>query len=175
MQKQTRSAALIATAALGLALAGCQSVPLNQGQQYGGQQYGGQQYGTTPNYQAAPAANTLEYGYVSRIETLQNTHRGSTGAGIVLGAVVGGLLGNQVGGGDGRRAATIAGAVGGAMAGNAIEGRMNQGQQGGQVYGYRIHIQVDNGATRLYDVTTPGDLRVGDRVQVRNGEIARVR
>ncbi len=50
---------------------------------------------------------------------------------------------------------------------------MDQGQRD-QVYGYRLSIQVDNGAVRLYDVTTPGDLRVGDRVQVRNGEISRM-
>lgn len=162
MNQKIRSMALIGLTATGLVLAGCQSsVPLQQNYP---------QQGST-NY---PANNTLEYGYVSQIETLQNTHRGSSGAGILLGAVVGGLLGNQVGGGSGRTAATIAGAVGGAVAGNTIEGRMDNGQQQGQVYGYRITIQVDNGAYRLYDVSSPGDLRRGDRVQVRNGQISRI-
>ncbi|RMX07688.1 glycine zipper 2TM domain-containing protein [Corticibacter populi] len=155
-----RTACMTTAIAASLALVGCQT--------------------TQPYYQqqgsaaVAPApANTLEYGYVTQIDTLQNTHRGSTGAGILLGAVVGGLLGNQVGGGTGRTAATIAGTVGGAVAGNTIEGRMDSAQQG--PYGYRVTIQVDNGAYRLYDVTSPGDLRVGDRVQVRDGQIARTR
>lgn len=163
MKHTSRSLAWMASAAASLVMAGCQSVPLNQSQYPQQGQVG---------YPAAPAPNALEYGYVSQITTLQDTHRGSTGAGIALGAVIGGLLGNQVGGGTGRTAATIAGAVGGAVAGNTIEGRMDGGQN--QVYGYRITIQVDNGANRLYDVTSPGDLRVGDRVQVRNGQISRI-
>ncbi|THU02053.1 glycine zipper 2TM domain-containing protein [Lampropedia puyangensis] len=154
----------IAAIAAAMGLAGCQSTtPL----------YPNQSGSVNAPVSRAPD-NVLEYGYVTNIETLQNTHRGSSGAGILLGAVVGGLLGNQVGGGSGRTAATIAGAVGGAVAGNTVEGRMDNGSQQGQVYGYRITIRVDSGQNRVYDVSSTGDLRTNDRVQVRNGQIARI-
>ncbi|PAT38366.1 hypothetical protein CK623_05570 [Vandammella animalimorsus] len=164
----SRIAYLASTTALALTLAACQSTPLYPADPYRG---GGGHVGTVPS--RAPA-NMLEYGYVTDIQALQNTHRGSTGAGILLGAVVGGLAANHVGGGSGRTAATIAGAVGGAVAGNAIEGRMNNGGAQGQVYGYRITIRVDNGQYRVYDVSDPGGLRINDRVQVQNGQIARI-
>jgi hypothetical protein len=38
---------------------------------------------------------------------------------------------------------------------------------------YRVSIQTDQGATRVYDLPAPGDLRVGDRVRVENGVIHR--
>ena len=55
------------------------------------------------------------------------------------------------------------------MAGNAIEVRMNQGY----TQAYRISIQLDQGGMRAYDVSSPGDLRVGDRVRLVNGQISR--
>ncbi len=116
----------------------------------------------------APAGT--EYGRVANIEMLQGQQRGSsTGAGAILGAVVGGVLGHQVGKGSGRAAATAVGVVGGAVAGNAIEERNNAG------YGpvYRISIQLDRGGYRAYDVSSVGDLRVGDRVRTINGQISR--
>ena len=88
----------------------------------------------------------------------------------MLGAVVGGVLGNQVGKGSGRAAATAVGVVGGAVAGNAIEGRDNQDY----VQGYRLSIQLDQGGYRVYDVSSPGDLRIGDRVRLNNGQISRM-
>ena len=113
-----------------------------------------------------------EYGRVSNIEVLQSQNRGQTsGAGALLGAVVGGLLGNQIGGGSGRAAATAAGAVGGALLGNTAEG--HTAPQTGYGQGYRITIQLDQGGLRAYDVSTPGDLRVGDRVRTYNGQISR--
>ncbi len=114
-----------------------------------------------------------EYGRVSNIEVLQGQNRGQTsGAGAILGAVVGGVLGNQVGGGSGRVAATAVGAVGGALLGNTVEERNNP--QGGYAQGYRITIQLDQGGLRAYDVSSPGDLRVGDRVRTYNGQISRL-
>ena len=85
------------------------------------------------------------------------------------GEVVGGVLGHQIGGGSGRSLATAAGVVGGAVAGNAIEERNNGGGAGG----YRIVIGLDQGGQRDYDVSSPGDLRVGDRVRIVNGQISR--
>lgn len=163
----------IAAVVAALGLAGCQSTPL-YGNQPGYNNQAG--YGNTNGSVSRAPENVLEYGYVTNIETLQAAHsaQGGSGAGILLGAVVGGLLGNQVGGGTGRTAATIAGSVGGAVAGNAIEGRMDNGGHQGQVNGYRITIRVDSGQNRVFDVSNTGDLRVNDRVQVRNGQIARV-
>ena len=39
---------------------------------------------------------------------------------------------------------------------------------------YRVSIQTDNGAYRAFDVPSPGDLRVGDRVRIDNGQISRI-
>ena len=128
----------------------------------------------TGGYQApVNAPYGTEYGRVANIEALQPQGRGQTsGVGAVLGAVVGGVLGNQVGGGSGRVAATAVGAVGGAVVGNAVEGRNQQG--GYEQQGYRITIQLDQGGMRAYDVSSPGDVRIGDRVRLYNGQISRM-
>ena len=113
-----------------------------------------------------------EYGRVVHIESLQSQQQNQTsGAGAVIGAVVGGVLGNQVGKGGGRVAATALGAVGGAVVGNMVEGSNQSGQQYQQ--GYRITIQLDQGGRRAYDVSAYGDVRVGDRVRLLNGQISR--
>ena len=132
----------------------------NQGyQNQGYQNQGNAPYGT-------------EYGRVVHIETLQSQGQGQTsGAGAVLGAVVGGVLGNQIGQGGGRVAATALGAVGGAVLGNVVEERNQSGQY---QQGYRITIQLDQGGQRAYDVNTPGDVRMGDRVRMYNGQISRM-
>lgn len=131
---------------------------------YSGAPAGG--YQTAPAYPNNPAA---EYGRVSNIEVLQGRSQ-TSGAGAVIGAVVGGVLGNQVGKGSGRAAATGVGILGGAVAGNAIEGRNNSQE----VQGYRLSVQLDQGGYRVYDVPTPGDLRIGDRVRLYNGQITRM-
>lgn len=111
-----------------------------------------------------------EYGRVLTIYEQGRQGNGNTsGAGAVIGAVVGGLLGNQVGGGSGRAVATAAGAVGGAVAGNAIE---SNNKRAARTDEYRIVIALDQGGRRDYDVSNPGDLRVGDRVRLYNGQIS---
>ncbi len=150
-----RGVSLISSIVLASTLAACAAPPRQHHQYY-------------PSYpqQAYPT----EYGRVSRIDVMQVPQGGNTsGGGAVLGGVVGGILGNQIGGGSGRTAATVLGAVGGAVAGNTIEGRMNQGY----TQAYRISIQLDQGGMRAYDVSSPGDLRVGDRVRMVNGQISR--
>lgn len=132
---------------------------------YSGAPAGG--YQTAPAYPNNPAGT--EYGRVSNIEVLQGRSQ-TSGAGAVIGAVVGGVLGNQVGKGSGRAAATGVGILGGAVAGNAIEGRNNSQE----VQGYRLSVQLDQGGYRVYDVPTPGDLRIGDRVRLYNGQITRM-
>lgn len=153
-----RGAGIFASAVLVAGLTACAAPQPHYGETYQQGAY------------AAPAYGT-EYGRVSNIYPLQGGRSGQTsGAGAVLGAVVGGVLGHQIGGGSGRTAATGVGVIGGALAGNAIEARNNSNNGPG---GYRIVIALDQGGQRDYDVSSPGDLRVGDRVTVTNGQIAR--
>ncbi|AOG24907.1 glycine zipper 2TM domain-containing protein [Acidovorax sp. RAC01] len=165
----TRSLAVVGTVALSITLGACGYNQSPPGPQYG---YGGgyQTPAPAPAYPNNPVGT--EYGRVSNIEVLQGRAQGGTsGAGAVIGAVVGGVLGNQVGKGSGRAAATAVGVLGGAVAGNAVEGR-NNSQNVEQ--GYRVSIQLDQGGYRAYDVSSPGDLRVGDRVRLYNGQISRL-
>jgi outer membrane lipoprotein SlyB len=121
---------------------------------------------------SAPAPN-VEYGRVANIEVVQSQTGAAapSGGGALIGALVGGVIGNQFGHGGGRAAATALGAVGGGFAGNAIEA--NNGAP--RVYqSYRLSVQTDNGGYRAFDVSSPGDLRVGDRVQIYNGQISRI-
>lgn len=166
MRSSIRPFALVGTLVIAASLAACGNQRVAPAPQYSGG------YQTAPNYQSQPM-NT-EYGRVSNIEMLQgNGRQGQTsGAGALLGAVVGGVLGSQVGGGSGRTAAAVLGVVGGAVAGNAIEGNNNRNEVQGE--GYRISIQLDQGGMRFYDVSTPGDLRTGDRVRLYNGQISRL-
>jgi outer membrane lipoprotein SlyB len=116
-------------------------------------------------------SNYIEYGRVSNVEVLQNQEQGKgSGVGAVLGGVAGAVIGHQIGGGSGRDAATVLGAVGGAVAGNAIE--KNRGTNVRE--SYRVSVQLDNGAFRAYDVQSYGDLRIGDRVKVENGQVFRI-
>lgn len=132
-----------------------------------------QQQGSYPQQGGYPqqAPYGMEYGTVGNIEELRSQSRSTSGVGAILGAVVGGVLGNQVGGGFGRMAATAAGVAGGAAAGNALEQSSGSGRS--TVSGYRIHINLQNGGQRIFDVPNPGDLRPGDRVQINQGQISR--
>ena len=108
-------------------------------------QYSG---GYSRGYHTAPAYPQLqvgtECGRVSNIEVLQGHSQGQTTG---TGAVLGAVV-----------------------AGNAIEGRNNQEY----VQGYRLSVQLDQGGYRVYDVSSPGDLRIGDRVRLNNGQISRM-
>ena len=54
--------------------------------------------------------------------------------------------------------------------GNSIEANNNRPR----VYeSYRVSVQTDNGGFRAFDVPSPGDLRIGDRVRIDNGQISR--
>lgn len=133
--------------------------------------YAGGGYQTqAPVYSSSNPVPT-EFGRVANIEVMQSQGQGRTsGAGAIIGAVVGGVIGNSIGGGSGRAAATAVGVLGGAVAGNAVEGRNNSGY----TQAYRVSIQLDHGGYRAYDVPSPGDLRVGDRVRLFDGQISRI-
>lgn len=130
-----------------------------------------------PTVAQAPVA-AVEYGRVTNVSLVSGTPvaaaptQGRSLAGTAIGAIVGGLLGNQIGGGSGRTAATVLGAVGGGIAGNRIA---QNTAPGGTVATtnpvYRVEVQTDQGYMRTYDVSTTGDLHVGDRVRIENGVI----
>jgi outer membrane lipoprotein SlyB len=163
MTKLTRIATLTGSLVLIGSLAACGSPPRSE------EYYAGGGYAPAPVYQTHPAVT--EFGRVANIETTQTQGSGRTsGAGAVIGAVVGGVLGNAVGGGTGRAAATAVGVLGGAVAGNAVERRNNSGDY----VGYRVSVQLDQGGYRAYDVPSPGDLRIGDRVRLYEGQIQRI-
>lgn len=88
--------------------------------------------------------------------------------GTIGGAVVGGLLGNQVGSGGGRKAASVAGAVGGAVAGRQLERNMRKSQR------YEVVVRYANsGATQAIQYENDPGFRVGERVRVNGGVLAR--
>jgi len=134
-------------------------------------------YQPQPAYQAAPypaAAPYAAYGRVVNIEVVQTQGpSGQTnGTGAVIGGLAGGVLGNQIGHGSGRALATVAGVLGGAVLGNTIESRNYSAPAVSQTY--RLSVQTDDGGYRAFDVPSPGDLRVGDRVRIDgNGQISR--
>ena len=164
-------------------LAACGNLPVGpQGQMspYPGQsqpypaQYPNQYPNQYPAQGQYPAqnqqGNNVEYGRVTNMEVFQTQEQGKgTGLGAVLGGVAGAVVGRQIGGGIGRDVATVAGAVGGAVAGNAIEKNRNTGV--GQAY--RVTVQMDNGGARSYDMPSAGELRIGDRVRIQNGQLFR--
>ncbi len=115
--------------------------------------------------------NYAEYGRVSNVEVMRTQQPAQgTGVGAVIGGVAGAAIGSQIGGGNGRNVATVAGAIGGALAGNAIEKSRNTTVQ----ETFRVSIRMDNGSMRSYDVPAMGELRIGDRVRVENGQLYRV-
>lgn len=109
--------------------------------------------------------DAANYGRVSDIEILTLESK-SSGGGAVLGAVIGGVLGHQVGKGSGKDVATGAGAIGGAVAGNNIEKR-----NGHDSDIYRVTVTFENGSRQKFDYEDIDDLRVGDEVRVRDGQL----
>jgi outer membrane lipoprotein SlyB len=118
-----------------------------------------------------PAA-PVEYGRIADIEVVQSQSAGApaSGAGAMIGGVIGSLLGNQVGGGGGRVAAGALGMLGGVLLGSSIEANNNAPRV---YHTYRMAVQTDNGGYRVFDVPSPGELQVGDRVVINNGPISR--
>lgn len=172
-------ASLALASALVAGLSGCATSP-GYGNPSGMPQQGSA-YPSYPSYPSgsypssgAPGVVTapgyVEYGRVIGVELVRTQQPGqASGAGVVIGGIAGGVLGRQIGGGSGRDLATIAGVAGGALAGNAIE----KNAQTATRDSYRVSVQVDNGTNRAYDMASAGDLRVGDRVRIENGQLYR--
>ncbi len=115
--------------------------------------------------QAAPAAPVCtDCGTVESVTPVQR-QGSANGLGAVVGGVLGGVLGNQVGGGNGRTAATVIGAVGGGLAGNEVQKRMDSTTV------YQVRIRMDDGATHEFTLNSAPP--VGQRVRVgANGSIS---
>ncbi|MFJ2990399.1 glycine zipper 2TM domain-containing protein [Collimonas sp. NPDC087041] len=171
IRKTSRQAALAALIGGSMLLGGC-AVP------YGGQNYGNQGYAsqgnqgyynpppqtTYPSYQQPPRRDN--YGVVDAIDVVNTPSQGIGGA--VVGGVLGGVVGHQIGHGNGNTLATIAGVVGGAVAGNQLEQRASPGTTS-----YNVRVRMNNNGFQTISVSNPGDLRVGDRVRIDNGQISR--
>jgi outer membrane lipoprotein SlyB len=123
------------------------------------------------SYPVAVAPTGVEYGRVTNIQAFQGTAAASPGAGALVGAVAGALVGNVVGrslgGVSARDTSTVLGGVGGALLGNQVA--RERAAPGAPFY--RVTVQGDQGVVRYFDVPSPGDLRVGDRVRVDQGVI----
>ncbi len=137
----------------------------NGGANYGGNNggnsnsYAPQTFAPQPVQAPAPAPQApvcASCGTVASVTPVQQPGQ-ANGVGAVVGGLVGGLLGNQVGGGNGRTAATVIGAIGGGLAGNEVQKRTDAKTV------YQVQVRMDDGQVRT---TTLGVAPpVGQRVQ----------
>lgn len=169
MRQPSRYISTTASVLVLAALAACAAPPMSSSEPVS--TYPSSPYPSSSYPAQYPQGNYTEFGRVSNVEVLRSSEAGrGSGLGAVIGGVAGAVVGSQIGGGSGRTAATVVGAVGGAVAGNAIEKNQNTTVR----ETYRISIRLDNGSTRAYDVPAHGDLRIGDRVRIENGQIYRL-
>jgi outer membrane lipoprotein SlyB len=176
MRQATRFISAASSLLVLLGLVACGSVPMDSQAPYPSSQYPNQNpYPAQSQYPSQypgqnQQGNYVEYGRVTNVEVFQNQQQGQgTGLGAVLGGVAGAVVGHQIGGGTGKDVATVAGAVGGAVAGNAIEKNRNSGVS----QTYRVSVQLERGGVRAYDLPSSGDLRIGERVRIENGQLFR--
>lgn len=167
---------LISTMASGsLLLAACAGP--NDGQQYRSSAdpiYQPNQYNQSnqynPSNQSAPS-NSQSYngrGTIDAIDVVQGENQSRGIAGALVGGLLGGVLGHQIGHGTGNTVATVGGAVGGAVVGNQVEQRNSQSPAS-----YDVRIRMNDNGYQTINLSNPGDLRVGDRVRIDNGQISR--
>jgi outer membrane lipoprotein SlyB len=88
--------------------------------------------------------------------------------GTVGGGVVGALLGSQVGGGSGKTAAEVAGAIGGAMV-----GRNYDQTKARQTRHFEVVVRYPNGGSQTFNYANDPGMRVGEKVRVNDGVLAR--
>ena len=183
MRTSSRSISVAASTVLVAMLAACGATgPTYPVSNYPSSNYPQTTYPQNTYPQASyPQAGTQalrEYGRITNIETVQadaprnNPNVRNAVIGGVIGAVAGSLLGKNINDGHNRSGATVLGGAAGAAVGSQI----GRGQQEPALTnaGYRVIIQTDNGAQRVYEVgPSTGDLRVGDRVRIENGVIYR--
>lgn len=123
--------------------------------------------GNAPVVAAEPTAQPVRSvcsncGTVESTTAVQREGAG-TGLGAVAGGVLGAVVGNQVGGGNGRTAATVLGALGGGWAGNTVEKKMKKETL------YQVRVRMEDGTRRTLEVATP--VSAGSRVTVEGGSL----
>jgi len=110
-------------------------------------------------------------GTIERIERVRLRDQSqSIGVGAVLGAIIGGVAGSNVGSGDGRTAATAAGAVAGGVIGHKVQKNNRQPKRG-----YRFDVRLDDGRSAQVTQLEKLDLRVGNRVIIRDHRVQLLR
>ena len=87
--------------------------------------------------------------------------------GTIGGGVIGAAIGSQIGDGKGKTAAQIAGALGGAYIGRNIERNAKRTQH------YEVVVRFANAGTQTVTYEQDPGLRVGEKVKVNNGVLAR--
>ena len=174
MKKFSRTASVTAAVLVVATLGAC--APMSPQNTYPSASYP-QGTSSTGVYPAGsyPASNQqsayVEYGRVSNVEVLQSQGQAQgSGVGAIIGGIAGAVVGSQIGGGSGKTAATVVGGLGGAVAGNAIE----KNRPGNVTETYRVSVQMDNGSYRSYDLPASGQMRIGDRVRIENGQLFRM-
>jgi outer membrane lipoprotein SlyB len=123
-------------------------------------------------YPATVAPVPTEYGRVTNIQVFQTTGAARTQnvPGAILGAVAGAAIGHGVGAAIGGTRARDTATVLGGVAGLGIGSQVGTGPVAGAPV-YRVTVQTDQGVMRFFDVPSPGDLRIGDRVRIDQGVI----
>ena len=119
---------------------------------------------------AAPIARAPRYcsscGVVEAVNLVEVKGDGSY-LGTIGGGVVGALLGSQVGGGNGKTAAEIAGALGGAYAGRQVEQNVRKSSH------YEVLVRLQNGGTQTVTYQAEPGYRIGEKVRITDGTLAR--
>jgi outer membrane lipoprotein SlyB len=105
-------------------------------------------------------------GTVTDVKTVRKAGEGS-GVGAVAGGVLGGVLGHQIGSGRGNTAATIVGAGAGAYAGHQVEKNQKT------TTSYQVIVKMEDGKSRTFNFSRETSYRVGDRIKVVDGKLAR--
>jgi hypothetical protein len=99
-------------------------------------------------------------GYVMSVEPVQ-IEPTSTGLGAIGGAAAGALAGRQFGNGRGKTVATIMGGLAGALGGNMAENRIRSSTV------WRVHLQMEDGSSRVLTYPTQPSVYAGQRVHVK--------
>lgn len=125
---------------------------------------------TNPSQQAMQPRQTPNYcsscGVVEAVNQVEVKGDGGY-LGTIGGGLAGALLGSKIGNGNGRTAAEIAAAVGGAYAGHEVEANMRQSAH------FEVRVRLENGGTQTVALPTDPGYRVGEKVRITDGQLAR--
>lgn len=118
--------------------------------------------GARPVAQQAVCANC---GTIASVREIDEKSNEASAPGIAIGAIAGGILGNQVGGGNGRTAATVLGALGGGYVGNEI------GKRQARQHVWLIDVNLDSGGTQTFRSDHAPSVGSGQRVRVDGSQL----